>query len=163
MAKEIERKFLVADEVLLTLKDILAVDAVEQIYLYGDGKTEIRFRKSTDMMTQTTSYTMTIKVGSGLERKEYEHPITQEAYEELSRDKRKLKKVRFTLSLKDGRIGYLDRYLLVGGSLKPNILEVEFESKEEAESFVPPHWVREEVTDDPSYQAYHLYNQKGGY
>lgn len=163
MAKEIERKFLVADEVLLTLKDILSVGAIEQIYLYSDGKTEIRFRKSTDMMTQTTSYTMTIKIGSGLERKEYEHPITQEVYEELSRNKRKLRKVRFTLSLKDGRIGYLDKYLLVGGSLKPNILEVEFESKEEAESFIPPHWVREEVTDDPSYQAYRLYNQKGGY
>ena len=106
---------------------------------------------------------MTIKIGSGLERKEYEHPITQEVYEELSRDKRKLRKVRFTLSLKDGRIGYLDKYLLVGGSLKPNILEVEFENKEEAESFIPPHWAREEVTDDPSYRAYHLYNQKGGY
>lgn len=158
MAKEIERKFLVTQSPPY-LERIDESELIVQFYLYIDDNEEIRFRKSIALSTQKTQCSLTIKTGSGLVRDECEHAISEEAFDLIGMNKFMLRKLRMTLKLDSGHIGYLDRYITTGGPLKPTILEVEFEDEESAKAFRPPSWVSEEVTNNKQYKASYLYCQ----
>lgn len=138
---EIERKFLVpdppADYKSYPHKEL------EQGYLSTDPV--VRIRKSGG------DYLLTYK-GSGLMvREEYNLPLTKEAYEHLKpkADGILIHKIRYCIPFQKKYTIELDVFL---DALAPLILaEVEFSSREEAESFIPPDWFGEDVTFSTKY------------
>lgn len=138
---EIERKFLPAKlpEDLSKYKML----RIEQGYLCTAPV--IRIRRSDD------EYYLTYKAKGLLAREEYNLPLTQESYEHLKpkADGRVIVKKRYLIPLDHRLTVELDVF---ENDLAPLILaEVEFESKEEANAFVPPAWLGEDVTYDPHY------------
>lgn len=95
--------------------------------------------------------TLTIKTGDGLVRTEIERPITDEEFDalwEVATDLR-IEKRRHLVPLPGGFVAELD---LFDGSLTGRrIVEVEFESDDDAAAFEPPDWFGREVTDDGRY------------
>lgn len=138
---EIERKFLVPD--LPSDLDSYPYKEFEQGYLSVDPV--LRIRQESD------DYVVTYKGGGFLERAEYNMPLTKEAYCHLrtKTDGIIITKRRYRIPYGDGLTIELDVF---SGDLDSLILaEVEFESKEEADSFVPPEWFGREVTFDSAY------------
>ena len=63
-------------------------------------------------------------------------------------------KVRYLIPLEDGHVAELD---IFQGTLAPlRLIEVEFESIEEAESFVAPEWFGDDVTNSTEYHNSNL-------
>lgn len=123
---------------------------VHQLYL-ATGIEEVRVRKL--VFADREEYYIGCKYGTGEIREEFERPITKESYLQiLSRVSAKpIVKTSIDIVV-DGQKGHWDhvRTNLYRGL---QIVEFEFESIEEARSFHPPAWVREEVTNDPRYRT----------
>ncbi len=138
---EIERKFLPRE-----LPDDLTqftFHKIEQGYLCTSPV--VRIRRSDD------DYYLTYKSGGMLAREEYNLPLTAEAYAHLKpkADGRIIEKTRYLIPLDDKLTVELDVF---AGDLAPLILaEVEFSSEDEANAFVPPEWLGEDVTFDRRY------------
>ncbi len=138
---EIERKYLInqlpADLASYPCK------VIEQGYLCTEPV--VRIRRSND------KYTLTYK-GSGLMvREEYNLPLTAEAFAHLKNkiDGRLITKRRYLIPLADKYTIELDVF---EGDLAPlQLAEVEFETEEEANNFVPPEWFGEDVTFSTDY------------
>lgn len=84
-------------------------------------------------------------------REEYNLPLTKEAYEHLrpKADGILIHKIRYKIPYQTKYTIELDLFL---DSLAPLILaEVEFETEEEANSFLPPEWFGEDVTFSTDY------------
>lgn len=144
---EIERKFLIKNMPELTG---LKCRVIKQGYL--NTSPTVRVRQDND------EYYLTYKSKStnNISRQEYNLPLDAEAFEHL-------------IAKCDGNIISKKRYeLSVGKSSKGNeltaeidvfdepfaplcIAEVEFESEEEAEAFVTPDWMGEDVSDKREY------------
>ena len=138
---EIERKFLPAKppEHLERFKK----HQIEQGYLCTNPV--VRIRRSDD------EYYLTYKSRGMLAHEEYNLPLTAEAYAHLKpkADGRIIEKTRYLIPLDDKLTVELDVF---AGDLAPLILaEVEFSSEEEANAFVPPAWLGEDVTFDRRY------------
>ena len=138
---EIERKFLPAKppEHLERFQK----HQIEQGYLCTNPV--VRIRRSDD------EYYLTYKSKGMLAHEEYNLPLTAEAYEHLKpkADGRIIEKTRYLIPLNDKLTVELDVF---AGDLAPLILaEVEFSSEEEANAFVPPAWLGEDVTFDRRY------------
>ena len=138
---EIERKFLPAKppEHLERFQK----HQIEQGYLCTNPV--VRIRRSDD------EYYLTYKSKGMLAHEEYNLPLTAEAYEHLKpkADGRIIEKTRYLIPLDDKLTVELDVF---AGDLAPLILaEVEFSSEEEANAFVPPAWLGEDVTFDRRY------------
>ena len=119
---EIERKYLI-DRLPENLEQY-ECKHIEQGYLNTDPV--VRIRKSND------KYTLTYK-GAGL----------------MCRDGILIQKRRYLIPLTDKLTIELDVF---EGELAPlQLAEVEFETKEEAEHFVPPAWFGEDVTFSSKY------------
>ena len=138
---EIERKFLIPN-----LPDDLesyAFHLIEQGYLCTDPVVRIR--------RQDDDYILTYK-GKGLMcREEYNLPLNAEAFAHLKEkiDGILIEKKRYLIPLTEKLTIELDVF---EGELAPLMLaEVEFETKEEAERFVPPAWFGEDVTFSSKY------------
>lgn len=152
---EIEKKYL-----LKTLPDLKMYEChkIEQAYLCTDPVVRVR--------REDEQYYMTYKGSGMMAREEYNLPLNRSAYEHL------LKKA-------DGNIISKNRYLIPLESdhltaevdvfempFAPLILaEVEFQSEQQANAFVPPEWFGEEVTFDGryhnSYMSRMLFEKKG--
>ena len=136
---EIERKFLIKE-----LPDLRKYKyyKIEQGYL--STSPVVRIRRKDD------KYILTYK-GSGLmARQEIEAELTEEAYHHL------LEKIDGYPITKKRYIIPLDPYTIeldiFEGHMEGLVMaEVEFPSVEEANSFVPPEWFGEDVTDDRRY------------
>lgn len=138
---EIERKFLPAKppEHLERFQK----HQIEQGYLCTNPV--VRIRRSDD------EYYLTYKSKGMLAHEEYNLPLTAEAYAHLKpkADGRIIEKTRYLIPLDDKLTVELDVF---AGDLAPLILaEVEFSSEEEANAFVPPAWLGEDVTFDRRY------------
>ena len=133
---EIERKFLVKS--LPENPDQYPQKEIEQGYLCTNPV--IRIRRSND------KYILTYK-GKGLMiREEHEHPLNQEAFEHLKTkiDGRLIHKTRYLIPYENNLTIELD---IFHDELAPLVLaEVEFNSEEEANAFLPPDWFGEDVT-----------------
>lgn len=138
---EIERKYLIPN---------LPVDLnqyecrqIEQGYLNTDPV--VRIRKSDD------KYTLTYK-GSGLMcREEYNLPLNADAFAHLKEkiDGILIQKKRYLIPLTEKLTIELDVF---EGELAPlRLAEVEFETKKDAEDFIPPAWFGEDVTFSSKY------------
>ncbi len=133
--EEIERKFAVR-ELPSTLD---AGTLFRQGYVAVDGEAEVRVRAADE------SFTLTIKGGAGLRRTEVELPLSQEQFDELWRlaGARCLVKRRHVVP-----VGSLTAELDVYGSALEGlaVVEVEFDTEEDADRFVPPAWFGKELT-----------------
>ena len=110
----------------------------------------VRIRKSDD------EYYLTYKGKGLMAREEYNLPLTQEGYEHMlpKIDGRLIEKSRYLIPL-DGKLtAELD---IFEGDLAPLIIvEVEFDSLDAANSFIPPGWFGEDVTESRKYHNSNL-------
>ncbi|MDD6481717.1 MAG: CYTH domain-containing protein [Lachnospiraceae bacterium] len=121
---------------------------IAQGYLCTDPV--VRIRRSNDQ------YYMTYKGEGLMVREEYNLPLTKEAYEHLlpKIDGILISKKRYLIPLDKNLTAELDVF---EGELAPlTLVEVEFDSVEEAEAFVPPVWFGEDVTDSGRYHNSYL-------
>lgn len=161
---EIERKF-----TLKTLPDDLEQYPflhIEQAYLCTNPV--VRVRK------QNEEYYLTYKGSGMMTREEYNLPLTEEAYYHLREkaDGNIISKKRYLIPLhnpgfKEGFPVPPEDYTLMieldvfDAPFAPLIMaEVEFGSKEAANSFVPPEWFDEEVTYNKEYHNSYMSMQK---
>ncbi|MCR5468749.1 MAG: CYTH domain-containing protein [Lachnospiraceae bacterium] len=144
---EIERKYLIDLESVPFDYKSYPAKVIEQGYL--STAPVVRVRKSND------SYELTYKGKGNIEREEYNHPLTKEAYEHLVKkaDGCIIKKIRYNIPYLKYTIE-LDVFL---NDLAPLVVaEVEFETREEADSFTPPDWFGEDVSDKREYKNSYL-------
>ncbi len=150
---EIERKFTIRE--LPDDLDSYPCHLIEQAYLNTDPV--IRVRKEDDI------YYLTYKGSGMLAREEYNLPLNQDAYRHLldKADGRIITKKRYVIPLKrfrpNDQKGLSVELDIFEGELAPLIIaEIEFPSKEAAETFVPPEIFSEDVTFDPRYHNSNL-------
>lgn len=138
---EIERKYLVS-----SIPDDLTrykCRTIEQGYLSTNPV--VRVRKDND------EYYLTYKGSGMMAREEYNLPLTKESYEHLIKkaDGNIITKHRYEIPDGTGKTIELD---LFDGVFKGTILaEVEFNSIEEANAYIPPAWFSKDVTLDKAY------------
>ena len=144
---EIERKFLVP-----VLPENLAscpCHLLEQAYLCTSPVVRIR--------RQDDDFILTYKGSGMMAREEYNLPLTKESYEHLlpKADGIVITKKRYVLPLGTENLkAELD--IFEGRHEGLRIVEVEFESEEQANRFTPPAWFGEDVTFDGRYHNSHL-------
>ena len=138
---EIERKFTV--KALPENLDSYPFHLIEQAYLNTDPVLRIR--------RQDDEYYLTYKGKGLMAREEYNLPLNEKAYRHLIQkaDGIIISKKRYLIPLTDRLTIELD---IFEGDLAPlKLAEVEFETKEEAESFLPPKWFGKDVTFSSDY------------
>ncbi len=141
---EIERKFLVT-ELPPELDSVVGISIRQGYVAIEDSDFELRFRQ------KDGSFYQTIKQGSGLVRQEYEIELTRDQFKSLwpLTESRRIQKVRYKLPLGD-LICEVD---IFGEPLKGlQLVEVEFDSVEQSNTFMPPDWFGNEVTEDRRYK-----------
>jgi CYTH domain-containing protein/CHAD domain-containing protein len=138
---EIERKFLVAE---MPRAESAAV-TIEQGYLALDDRAEVRLRRIDGELL------LTAKIGHGEVREEVEVAIHPKAFEELwpLTAGRRVRKVRHYVPLGEGLRAEIDVYEGKLDGLRT--AEVEFDTPEKAEAFLPPPWLGAELTGDVRY------------
>ena len=143
---EIERKFLI-QQLPESLSRYPALK-ISQGYLCTNPV--VRIRRSND------DYYLTYKGEGLMVREEYNLPLTKESYEHLvpKADGLLIEKTRYLIPLSGSLTAELDVF---EGPLAPLCLvEVEFDSVEEANSFVAPEWFGEDVTHSGKYHNSYL-------
>lgn len=152
MALEIERKFLLSDSLDKILDEgkfnIQSEQRIEQTYLAIDDTQELRIRRITDLASGKMEYTHTFKNGNGIAREEIEYSITKSIYEQVAKafGAVALTKNRITADW-EGIIIEIDNY----DQIKLTVLEVEFQSEEEATSFIAPDWFGRDISAERQY------------
>ncbi|MBW7457112.1 CYTH domain-containing protein [Paenibacillus sepulcri] len=152
MALEIERKFLLHEYPQALIKSgELAVRSrrrIEQTYLAIEDTQELRVRRITDLVTGDVEYTQTFKRGHGISREEIEYSISEGLYEQLTQAflAVPLTKERTTADLGSNVIE-IDEY----DQLELLVVEVEFDSIEEALQFEAPDWFGEDISQSKRY------------
>jgi CYTH domain-containing protein len=143
---EIERKFLL--KIIPADLDKYESKKIAQGYLCTEPV--VRIRRSND------DYYLTYKGGGLMVREEYNLPLTREAYAHLlpKIDGLLIAKTRYLIPLEGGLTAELDVF---EGELAPLVIvEVEFETEADANSFTPPDWFGEDVTQDGRYHNSYL-------
>ncbi|MHA7966402.1 CYTH domain-containing protein [Paenibacillus sp. CAU 1782] len=152
MALEIERKFLLAERPEALIQEgkikVLHTQNIWQTYLAIDDTQELRVRKLKNEDTGAVSYTHTFKNGNGVQREEIEYEITEGIYEQVVKAFGfvPLTKSRITADW-DGRTIEIDVY----DQIHLSVLEVEFQSLEEANTFEAPLWFGEDISTQKQY------------
>ena len=138
---EIERKFLLKE--LPSDLEKYPVRHLEQGYLCTGPV--VRIRKDND------KYELTYKAKGMMVREEYNLPLTKEAYEHLKGkiDGRLITKKRYMIPFEKYTIE-LDVFEEPYKNLI--IAEVEFESEEQANNYIPPEWFGRDVSLSGEYQ-----------
>ena len=143
---KIERKYLVSgipDNI-----DSYPCRFIEQGYL--NTAPVVRVRRDND------NYYLTYKGGGMMAREEYNLPLNEKSYYHLREkaDGNIITKTRFLIPLEDGHTAELD--IFEGKFAGMLLVEVEFSSIEDANSFVPPKWFGKDVTNDGHYHNSYL-------
>ncbi len=147
---EIEKKYLLKE--LPNLSDY-RYHKIEQAYLCTNPVVRVR--------REDENYYMTYKGSGMLAREEYNLPLNAEAYTHLKEkaDGNMISKTRYLIPLKDaGLVAEVDVF---EPPFAPLVMaEVEFESREQADSFRAPDWFGEEVTFDGRYHNSYMSKMK---
>lgn len=147
MGMEIEKKF-VPSEIPKNLAQFKH-HKIEQAYL--NTAPVVRIRK------QDNEYYLTYKGGGMMAREEYNLPLNAESYQHLREkaDGNIITKTRYLIPINDGNLtAELD--IFEGKFSGMLLVEVEFDSVEQADSFQKPDWFGEEVTHDKMYHNSYL-------
>lgn len=179
MASEIERKFLVEMPVRWEGEEVGASSVhIDQGYLTPPGaEMEIRLRRAREVNRRSSDvsfppsqtgahgvnrvWKMTVKgppeeSSAGLVREEVEISLDQSEFDRLwpLTEGRRIRKVRTSCSLRTGEeellVACLDDFRDKLDGL--DMVEIEFNSEEEAQAFTPPSYFGREVTDNPQYR-----------
>lgn len=142
---EIERKFLVTAPP--ELSPGIRSFAISQGYITSGGVSrEVRVRRIGDVCT------LGVKSGGGVEREETEIELSATQFEKLwpLTSGRRLEKRRYLIETPGQPLIELDVYM---GHLEGLVVaEVEFDSREECDSFVAPAWFDREISEDTRYK-----------
>ncbi len=159
--KEIERKFLLPPCRISKFLHKCDIEyralLIEQFYLLSDESRAERYRK------MGKRYFHTVKEGRGLVKEEHETSIDKDLYILKKREynARPLKKIRYIFRA-DKKEFVIDSFKKELKGL--NVLEIEFESEEEARAFELPPFLAKivlaEVTDDPDFTNARLYEKR---
>lgn len=143
---EIERKFIPVN--LPDDLDQYKHHKIEQAYL--NTAPVVRIRKQDD------EYFLTYKGGGMMAREEYNLPLNETSYQHLltKADGNIITKTRFLIPIHDGLTAELD--IFEGKFAGMLLVEVEFDSVEQANSFTPPEWFGQDVTRDGRYHNSYL-------
>lgn len=147
MGMEIEKKF-IPNEIPKDLAQFKN-HKIEQAYL--NTAPVIRIRKQDD------EYYLTYKGGGMMAREEYNLPLNAESYQHLREkaDGNIITKTRYLIPINDGNLtAELD--IFEGKFSGMLLVEVEFDSIEQADAFQKPDWFGEEVTHDKMYHNSYL-------
>ncbi|XEC97288.1 CYTH domain-containing protein [Paenibacillus tarimensis] len=152
MPMEIERKFLLSESLDSIMKRpeirFRSEHRIEQTYLAIDEQQELRVRKIKDLATYETEFTHTFKNGNGLAREEIEISISEGIYEQLMRAHQAVPLTKNRIAAEwEGRVVEIDCY----DQLELTVAEVEFDSEEEANAFVPPNWLGRDISSERQY------------
>lgn len=160
MELEIERKYLLeipyqqlAEQGSITVQ---SEHRIEQTYIAMDENQELRVRRIKDVATGAYQYTHTFKNGIGLAREEVEYSITQTIYEQL------MEACGFVPLTKNRITAICDTYTVeidIYDQVNFVVVEVEFSTMEEANSFVPPSWFGEEISFNKKYSNKAVWKQ----
>lgn len=143
---EIERKYLL-DKLPFDLSPYKKIE-IEQGYISSNPT--IRIRKSGD------GYFLTVKGSGMMVREEFEMSLTEEQFQDLWQrtESGTICKTRYLIPVQDGLTAELDVY---HKQLRPLLtVEIEFESVDQAERFIPPDWFGRDVTFEQAYKNGHL-------
>ena len=147
MGMEIEKKFIPKE----LPKNLAQFEhhKIEQAYL--NTAPVVRIRK------QDNEYYLTYKGGGMMAREEYNLPLNAESYQHLREkaDGHIITKTRYLIPINDGNLtAELDIFEnKFSGML---LVEVEFDSVEQADAFQKPDWFGDEVTHDKMYHNSYL-------
>lgn len=146
MHMEIERKYLV--KYLPEQLDSYEQKRISQGYICTNPV--VRIRRSNE------DYFLTYKSRGLMAREEYEMPLTAEAFEHMlpKIDGILIDKIRYMIPLDDKHVAELDIFQEALSPLR--LVEVEFESIEDANTFVPPAWFGDDVTNSGEYHNSNL-------
>lgn len=146
---EIERKYLVKN----LPEDLESYEQKRICQGYICTNPVVRIRRSNE------EYFLTYKGSGLLAREEYEMPLTAEAFEHMlpKIDGILIDKIRYLIPLDEKHTAELDVFQ---GQLAPlRLVEVEFDSIEDADSFVAPDWFGDDVTNSGKYHNSNLSKQ----
>lgn len=138
---EIERKFLVKE----LPQNLEIYKKISMIQGYLNREPVVRVRKENE------DFILTYKGRGLLSHSEYNLPLNKESFDNLIKkcDGIIISKDRYKIPLNKEQTAELD---IFSGKLSGLILvEVEFQSIEDANSFTPPSWFGKDVTDDTRY------------
>ncbi|MDF9844518.1 MULTISPECIES: CYTH domain-containing protein [unclassified Paenibacillus] len=152
MAMEIELKFLLPEypEQLIEGGELKVITrhSIDQTYLAIEDGQELRVRKITDLDSGEVAFTHTFKDGKGISRKEIEYDISEGLYNQMIDAVKAIPLVKTrTTAVWNGITVEIDVYT----QLQLTVIEVEFDSLEEAESFNAPEWFGEDVSTETKY------------
>ena len=164
---EIERKFLLKSgmnyrTIILNRYDEGLLE-IQQAYLVTDDDMEIRIRKIEEPMryildAHECHCFMAIKSSGDMIREEIEFEIPRKKYLELIHSKmikgKIIEKTRYKIREEDDSIVEIDVFEKELHGLI--LIEVEFDSEEEANKFEKPYWFGTEVTNDKKYKNKNL-------
>ena len=143
---EIERKWLIDKEKIpYNLGDYEHLD-IEQAYISFEPT--IRIRK----ISNKNKFILTIKSASkdnGISRQEYEINISEEEYNNLLKKKEGIVLEKTRYRVYDGYLLEIDFFHNEYDGLA--YMEIEFETVEQATSYIAPNWVGRELTNDHKY------------
>lgn len=147
---EIERKYLLKE-----LPDLGNFEhhKIEQAYLCTGPVVRVR--------REDENYYMTYKGSGMMSREEYNLALTKESYEHLKAkaDGNIISKIRYLIPLEGTKL--VAEVDVFEEPFAPLILaEVEFESEEAANTFIPPAWFGEDVTFDGRYHNSYMSSMK---
>lgn len=152
MSMEIELKFLLPEypEQLIEGGELKVITrhSIDQTYLAIEDGQELRVRKITDLDSGEVTFTHTFKDGKGISRKEIEYDISEGLYNQMIEAVKAVPLVKTrTTAVWNGITVEIDVYT----QLQLTVIEVEFDSLEEAESFKAPEWFGQDVSTEKKY------------
>lgn len=152
MSMEIELKFLLPEypEQLIESGELKVITrhSIDQTYLAIEDGQELRVRKITDLDSGEVTFTHTFKDGKGISRKEIEYDISEGLYNQMIEAVKAVPLVKTrTTAVWNGITVEIDVYT----QLQLTVIEVEFNSLEEAKSFNAPEWFGQDVSVEKKY------------
>ena len=146
--REIERKWLVKN--IPSELDGYDCLFIEQAYL--SSSPTVRVRRENDSFYLTYKASKNWEGESDISHTEYNLPLDEESYKHLAekRDGNLITKKRYIIPLENGLKAELDVF---EGKFAPLVIvEVEFDSEDEAVKFSAPDWFGEDVSHDYHYK-----------
>ncbi|WP_150265085.1 CYTH domain-containing protein [Paenibacillus tepidiphilus] len=152
MGMEIELKFLLPEypEALIEAGELKVITrhSIDQTYLAIEDGQELRVRKVSDLDTGEVTYTHTFKDGKGISRQEIEYGISEGIYNQVIGMAKAIPLVKTRITgVWNGITVEIDLYT----QLELSVLEVEFDSLEEAQSFQAPEWFGQDISEERKY------------